>query len=537
MNSNPLQAILGIFNKLNPKQKFMMVGGILLTGVLLVSMLFMLNEPSYSTLYSGLAAEDASKVIDHLSSQKILYKIEDNGQTIKVPKEKLYETRLSLAGKGIPSSGMIGYEIFDKANMGMSEFMQKLNYKRALEGEIGRTIGQIDGVQAARVHIVIPQKSIFKEDEKEPTASVVLKLKGNGGLSKENILSIVNLVSSSVEGLPVSKVSVIDTHGRILSSDTEEGPLAFASNKQYEIKQTVERYLANKAQSILDNVLGVGNAMVQINADINFDQVEKTMEQYDPDSQVAISEQTVKTNNEGKSYSDSTSATNQNIVTNYEINKTIQKVVEGSGNISRLSVAAVINDVAKEVKNGEKTEIVFEPRSQEQLKKLENLVKNAVGLDLQRNDQFSLVSIPFEVKPPDNLDLEDQASLVPQVDQYINLVLILVAIVSSILVLKSLMKKLKNEKIIIGTYNAGGGDISMPPPVPAMNIKIEKSNAAAQLAYQRKRQNLPIGDLEDEISEEALVKKNQQEKIVNYVSKNPVDAAKLINAWMHEDEI
>jgi len=141
------------------------------------------------------------------------------------------------------------------------------------------------------------------------------------------------------------------------------------------------------------------------------------------------------------------------------------------------------------------------------------------------------------VKPPDNLDLEDQASLVPQVDQYINLVLILVAIVSSILVLKSLMKKLKNEKIIIGTYNAGGGDISMPPPVPAMNIKIEKSNAAAQLAYQRKRQNLPIGDLEDEISEEALVKKNQQEKIVNYVSKNPVDAAKLINAWMHEDEI
>ncbi|MDH7605010.1 MAG: flagellar basal-body MS-ring/collar protein FliF, partial [Melioribacter sp.] len=251
MNSNPLQALLGIINKLNPKQKFMLIGGILLTAVLLVVMIFFLNEPTYTTLYSGLSAEDASKVVEYLSSQKILYKIDDGGQTIKVPREKVYETRLALASRGIPSSGVIGYEIFDKTSMGMSEFMQKLNYKRALEGELARTISQLDGVQGARVHIVIPQKTIFKEEEKLPSASVVLKLRNGAFISKENISSIVNLICGSVEGLQPSKVSIIDTKGRMLSNEDEEGPLAFASTKQYEIKQSVENYLAKKAQAIL----------------------------------------------------------------------------------------------------------------------------------------------------------------------------------------------------------------------------------------------------------------------------------------------
>jgi len=535
MNSNPFQVLFGILNKLNPKQKFMMLGSVVLTIGLLVILLFFMNEPTYTTLYSGLAAEDASKVVDYLGSQKILYKIDDNGQTIKVPKEKVYETRLALAGRGIPSSGVIGYEIFDKSTMGMSEFMQKINFKRAIEGELARTIAQLDGVSGVRVHIVIPQKSIFKEEEKFPSASIVLKLKNNSRLSKENITSIVNLVCGSVEGLPPSKISIIDTQGRILSNESEEGPLAYASSKQYEIKQNVENYLAKKAQSILDNVLGYGNAMVQINADLNFDQVEKTMEQYDPDSQVAISEQTIKSNNAGITTSDSTSQANENSLTNYEISKTIQKVIEGSGNIQRLSVAAVVNDIPKKtVKNG-KTEITFEPRPQEQLNKLEEIIKNAVGINLQRNDQFSLVSIPFEEKQIDDLQIEEAGSFLPNPDEWIKLALIIFAIISSMLVLKSLMKKLKTEKIVIGTFNPGELAVATPSAAPVLTAKQEPS-FSAQLNLPKKK-ILPIGDLEDEISDEALLKKNQHEKITNYVAKNPLDAAKLINAWMHEDEI
>ncbi|MDP3443026.1 MAG: flagellar basal-body MS-ring/collar protein FliF, partial [Ignavibacteria bacterium] len=179
MNDNPFQALFGILNKLDPKQKFMLGAGVLVTLVLLTVSLFLLNEPTYSTLYSGLSQEDASKVVEYLGGQKTLYKLEENGQTIKVPKERVYELRLALAAKGIPSSGVIGYEIFDQSTMGMSEFMQKLNYKRALEGELARTIKQQEGVEGVRVHIVIPQKSIFKEEEKHPSASVVLKLRNN----------------------------------------------------------------------------------------------------------------------------------------------------------------------------------------------------------------------------------------------------------------------------------------------------------------------------------------------------------------------
>lgn len=535
MNTNPLQSLFGILNKLNPKQKFMLGGGIVLTLGLLSILLFFLNEPNYSSLYSGLAQEDASKVVEYLTTQKVLYKIDDNGQTIKVPREKVYELRLALAGKGIPSSGVIGYEIFDKSTMGMSEFMQKLNYKRALEGELARTIQQQEGVIGARVHIVIPQKTIFKEEEKFPSVSVVLKLKSNLAPSKENIQSIVNLLIGSVEGLQQSKVSIIDTKGRILNTDSEEGSLAFASSKQYEIKKSVENYLVQKAQSILDNVLGYGNAMVQVNADINFDQVEKTMENYDPDSQVAISEQTNKVSNQGKVMNDSSAQSNDNTITNYEISKTIERVVAGSGNIKRLSVAAVINDIPKEVKKGNKTEIVFEPRPQEQIKKLEEIIKNAVGLDLQRNDQFSITNIPFETKQIENITEDANTSTLPDASQWINLTFIVVAIISSIFVLKSLMKRLKNERIVIGTINPGQFELSGQSL--AASALPQHQTPANQLMGKRKRGLLPMGDIEDDISDEAMMKKNQQERIVNYVSKNPMDAAKLINAWMHEDEI
>ncbi len=543
MSANPLESVFGILNKLNAKQKLMLGGSVVLTIGLLFVLLFFLNEPTYTTLYSGLSQEDASKVVDYLNNQKILFKLEDNGQSIKVQKEKVYELRLTLAGKGVPSSGVIGYEIFDKTTMGMSDFMQKLNYKRALEGELARTIQKQDGVEGVRVHIAIPQKTIFKEEEKNPTASVVLKLRNNSTPSKENINAITNLLCGSVEGLLQSKVSIIDTRGRVLNNESEEGPLAFASTKQYEIKRSVENYLVQKAQSILDNVLGYGNSMVQVNADLNFNQVEKTMEQYDPESQVAVSEQTIKTNNSGKQQNDSTAASNENSLTNYEISKSIEKVIEGSGNILRLSVAAVINDIPKEVKKGEKTEIVFEARPADQLQKLETILKNAVGIDDTRNDQFSLVNIPFETKLIEPIAEEKSASALPNPDEWVNLVFIMVAIVSSIFVLKSLMKRLKNEKIVIGTISPSGSfalsaqsNEGSYGSLPAASNK--KAQQAQQLLVEKKKKMLlPVGDIEDEISEEALAKKNQQEKIVNYVTKNPMDAAKLINAWMHEDEV
>lgn len=535
-----MNEIFSIFNKLSFQQKILIGGGIIVTFILIGVSFVFLNEPSYSTLFTGLHEEDASKVIEQLTSSKIPYKIEDAGRTIKVSQEKVYETRLMLAGKGLPGSGTVGYEIFDKSTMGMSEFMQKLNYKRALEGELGKTISQIEGIEGVRVHIVVPQKSIFKDEDKPPTASIELKLRGNYNLSKTNISAILNLVSSSVEGLTSNRVTLVDTKGRLLSKESDDNSLAFSSTKQYEIKENVESYLSAKAQGILDNVVGFGNAMVQVNADINFDQVEKTETKYDPDSQVAVSESVGKADNAGKNSGDSTAQSTQNTTTNYEISKTIEKVVGGSGNIKRLSVAVVVNDATKEVKQGNKTTNVPVPRTPEQLKKLEEIVKNAVGYDLTRSDQFSIQSMPFELRQVEDVPASSGGFL-DNYNQWSGIILIVVAIGASAFILKSLMFKLKNEKIVIGTYNGGGmtalegysGGGSFDRALPAA----ASSSAGALMNIPRRKELMPVGDIEDEISEEAIIKKNQHEKIQNYVTKNPADAAKLINAWLHEDEL
>ena len=210
-------ALVSIFNKLSIQQRLMLGGIAIVAVVLLLFILFAFNEPNYTTLYSNLSPEEASKVVTHLNNSKIAYRLDDGGNTISVSKTDVYEVRLALAGKGIPSSGTIGYEVFDKNTIGMSEFMQKVNFKRALEGEISRTIIQQDGIENARVHIVSPEKSVFKDEQREATASVVLKLRAGLILSNNSIQAITNLVASSVEGMDPSNVTIIDNKGRLLS--------------------------------------------------------------------------------------------------------------------------------------------------------------------------------------------------------------------------------------------------------------------------------------------------------------------------------
>jgi len=417
--------------------------------------------------------------------------------------------------------------------------MQKLNYKRALEGELARTISQQEGVEGVRVHIVFPQKSIFKDEEKLPTASVVLKLRNSISMSNSNVAAIVNLVSSSVEGLLPEKVTLLDTKGRLLSKEYSEDPFAVNSGKQYEIKQSVENYLATKAQSIMDNVVGYGNAMIQVNADLNFDQVEKTMELYDPESQVAVSEQTIKTESIGSEGSDSSSQVSQNSTTNYEISKTVQRVVENSGTIKKLSVAAVINYSEKEVKNGDEVEKQYEPRPEQQIRMLEEIIKNAVGFDLNRKDQFSIVNLSFETKPMEETPVEEP-SIINEVEDWTNLILVLAGLAGAFFVIKILMKNLKKEREALKNLETVYWEPSSSHFNSASTIleapSLKKTKQTAKIT-RPKREALPVGDIEDEISEEALKKINQQEKIAQYVSKNPTDAAKIINSWIHQEEL
>jgi flagellar M-ring protein FliF len=532
MNDSAIPQLLKAFNKFTMQQKII-VGGALIVSIIIFAVLFLfLNEPDYSALYSNLSETDASKVITYLNSQKISYELTDNGKTIKVPKDKLYEVRYSLAEKGIPNSGITGYEIFDETTMGMSEFTQQLNFKRALEGELARTIMQQDGIEGARVMIVLPRNSVFRNDNQPPKASVVVKLSGGYSFSVNKTNAILNLVANSVEGLTPQNVTLIDTQGRLLSKNMDETREGSISSKQYEIKQTVEKYLSNKVQSILDQVIGYANSTVQVNAEFNFDRVEKTMETFDPESQVAISEQNVKNQNSGSTITDSSLESSQSNTTNYEINRTVEKVIQGSGNVKHLSVAVVVNDIRKEIQTSDVVETVYEPRTPQQIQKLENIIKNAVGIDLERGDRISLVNIQFENNNMGELEITEPGGT-NSMDKIIDLVLIIAAIVGAIILLKGIMSKIKNEKFIHNAVEPErriNQQFRVPQAAPAVN------NFQNNISYKRNRELFDPGDLEDEITDEAMIKKSQQDKIGSYVSKNPEDAARLINTWLHEDE-
>ncbi len=536
------ESLKNFISSLTLKQKIVIGASVITTFVLIMLLVSIFNQPSYSVLFADLSQQDASKVIEHLSAQKIPYQIEDNGAVIKVPKDKVYETRLELAGKGLPSSGTVGYELFDKTSMGMSDFMQKLNYKRALEGELARTIMGQEGVEGARIHLVFPEKSIFREEQVPPTASVVIKLRDNYKLPNDKAAAIVNFISSSVEGLSTNNITLIDTKGRLLWKENSEDNISFASTKQYEIKNSIEMYLAQKAQNLLDNVLGYGNSMVQVNADLNFNQVEKTMETYDPESQVVISEQTSSGSNAGFSIGDTTQQSSENSITNYEVSKTIQKVIEETGNIRRITVAAVINDIPKTVEKDGKQVIEYSPRSPEQIRKIEELLRGALGIDNNRNDLLSIVNIPFETKPVDEEINAQPTSFFDDKNEIINLVLIIIAIAGSILLLRNITGKIKAGKIHIGTVGserlpqAGDFPIGKLDTREKPQTELTAAGKSTLLEIKKKKNQLPIGDLEEEITVEAMNREHQIEKINNYIVKNPADASKLINTWLYENE-
>ena len=451
-----IEQLKNFYSKLTKLQKGLIFG--VLIAVLAGTILLLSSaspEKEMGVLYSNLEDSDASKILEILKEKNIKYELKENGKTILVDKNQVYETRLQIAGEGLPESSTVGYEIFDKTNLGMSEFVQKLNYRRALEGELSKTINSLDEVKNARVHIVIPEKALFEKDQKEPTASVFLNLKSGRSISKVSIEGIQNLVASSIEGMKPDAVTVVDKQGKILSpSPLNENSIAGLTASQLEQQVKAEQYIANKVQSLLNNVLGEGNAQVRVNAELDFTQVEKEITDFDPDRQVLRSEQTiseVSNSSDSLSYPAVNMARDQsNVISNYEISKTISRVREEVGNIKRLSVAAIVNGVTKVVEKDGQKAIEYIPRKEEEMQKLTDIVKNAVGYDPTRNDQVTVLNVPFDMTW---LEEEVKDTIQPvwwQNPEYIKLIVLVVAMILTILLMyKLLQSKQIRERIRI----------------------------------------------------------------------------------------
>ena len=362
----------------------------------------MLLKTNYQVLYHNLNTTEAGEIVDHLAENKIPYRISDGGTAILVPGRNIQQVRLDLAAAGLPKSGQVGYEIFDQSNLGMTDFLQKVNYRRALEGELAKTISHLSEIKTARVHLVIPEQRLFKEDKIDASASIVLYLNRSMPLSPKQVEGIIYLVATSVEGLSADNITVLDSSGRLLSNRRGADKLAMLSSNQLEMKKNVENYLEEKAQSMLDAVLGQNRSIVRISTILNFDQVERTVESYDPDNIAVRSEESSEEKQSESEGSDpeqkrDQSNSKKNTIRNYEVNKTIEHLVDQVGNIEKLHVSVSIDGTYEMVQGPDGNSVrQYVPRPQEELDKIIALVKGAVGYSEERNDVLEVANIPFE---------------------------------------------------------------------------------------------------------------------------------------------
>ncbi len=379
---------------LNRKITLILVIVFLIGGITLL--FSWLSKPNHQILYSRLTQEDAGAIVAQLKEKKISFLLKNGGSTILVPEDRVYELRLQLATDKILQKGNIGFEIFDQTNLGTTEFVQTINYQRALQGELGRTIGSIAEIEWARVHLAIPQKSLFVEKEQPTTASVVIGLTPGSRLRQNQITGIVHLVSCSVEGLSPENIRVIDDKGRILS----ENPELFSDQRLQTVKMEyqakIENSLEKKVTSILEKALGENKVIARVSVSLNLKRIESTEEKYDPEQTVIKTEQRVEESSQGQTPVTPAGGNNSTYkksdeTINYELTKATNHVIQLPGQITRLSIAVLIDGIYEKTDQG----VQYVPRTPEEIKSIRTIVEKAVGYDQTRGDQIEVVNIPF----------------------------------------------------------------------------------------------------------------------------------------------
>lgn len=391
------------------------VAVVALGGVMGVA--YLSKRPDNQVLFAGLSSEDAGAITQKLSEQKIPYELAQDGRAVLVPAEKVHELRLSMATQGLPSGGGVGFEIFDKSTFGMTDFVQKLNFKRALQGELARTIGQFKEVKSCRVHIAVPEKRLFGKEKDDPTASVAIQFSSRARLNKEQVMGIVHLVSSSVEGLKPENVTVVDVEGRLLSGGESSDESTRLSSTQMEHRANIEKDIEKRITSMIENVVGYGKAVTRVSAELDFTKIERTEKKYDPNSQVARSEQRsenksvgaqspygavgASSNLPGGEEAQSTAGTpaqtsSTQETVNYEINEVVSHMVEQVGAVKKLSIAVIVDGKYVPKQGGTAGEREYQARSEDEIKQLTDLVRTAAGVNTQRGDVVTVQSAPFD---------------------------------------------------------------------------------------------------------------------------------------------
>ena len=394
---NFFQKIAAVWQKVSLVQRALLIAIVLTFIVIGVLLTNWARRPDMRMLYQQLSPEEASKITEKISDKKVVYELRNGGTSIYVPKEKVYQLRLDMAREGLPVGEQSGYRIFDNEKIGVSPFVQNVNLKRALQEELAKSIQMIDGVVHARVHIVTSEQTLFTSDAGKTTASVVLRLRPGYRLSALNIAAITHLVSGSVEGLTFEYVTVIDSQGRLLSSQSGQ-TMASGAGAVQDYREGVEQNLANKVEEMLTTVLGPGRAIVRVSAVIDMNSVNIATETYDPTAKVASKEE-ITTGSEteagtvsatGQPAAPGSTKKDEIVITEYEVGKTVKQEIILPGEIRSLSVAAFVDlsvaDANEEAAGGSSAMII-------ELSDVEQIIRNALGL--KETASLKVVNVKF----------------------------------------------------------------------------------------------------------------------------------------------
>ena len=518
-------------------------------AVLVALTMFMGKEPS-ELLYSNLDLKEASEVTQALDQAGVKYETKGDGSTIMVARDKVASARLLIAGKGLVTSGSIGYEIFDSNSaLGQTDFVQQLNRQRALQGELERTIKGWQGVNSVRVHLVLPKRQIFEEDAEQPSAAVTIATGGREA-SSDMVRAVQNLVAGSVSGMKPEKVSVIDQHGKTLSASSDE---SLAGQLAQDRKTEVEGRISKTVKDMVEGVLGPGKARVNVTAELDLNRVTVQEEKFDPDGQVVRSESTNEANNSETKNDDTSGVTStQNIpggapggfqalgsksgsnesVTNYEISKSVRTEVTEPGTIKKLAVAVAIDGVtAPPGKDGKPG--AYTPRTEEERAQLEELIKTAVGFDAARGDQVKVTNIRFP--QPEDQAL-GKAGLLSGFDKNDIMrmaelgILAIVAIMILIFAVRPFLKSMMSQ----GANQTAG--------VPAVTRMVTLSDGSTQeVIIDQAGEPIAIAgpgaDIDQRIDIakiEGQVKASSIKRVSEFVDKHPDESVAILRTWLHE---
>jgi flagellar M-ring protein FliF len=516
------------------------------------------TAPQMSLLYGELETSDSSQIVAKLEAMNIPFEIRGNGNQVLVPDDQVARLRLSMAGEGLPAGGSIGYEIFDRGDsLGTTSFVQNINKLRALEGELARTIKSIDRVAAARVHLVLPDRELFSRNRRDPSASIVLKMRGGSRLEGGQISAVQHLVAAAIPDLKPNRISIIDGRGTLLARGAEEGEGAGVPGQVEEFRLKFERRMKNAIEKLLSKTVGEEAVRAEISAELDYDRITTNSEVFDPDGQVVRSTQTSSENQSATDSAGNTPVTVQGNLpeskagaaggdvsstrndrseetVNFEISKTVTTKITEAGVIKRLSVAVLVDGTYQ----GEGDQRAYQPRPPEELEQLATLARSAVGYDEARGDVVEVVNLRFAPAGIFELPIEEAAFLGLGKDDYFKIAEIIIFGIVALLVVLLVLRPLVSRALSIAQAQA-----EAVAAARTAQIEAERAQQAA-LSIPKGADGQPLALSADEEEGDSMIDMAQVEgrvrassvkKIGDIVDKHPEEALAIMRNWLYQE--